>query len=355
MGKASIIMVLGIAVAMSFLTIGAQEKRNEAVANACRAYNACGSRNLAHSAANVALKNITYDRSYHGTVSGSFSGGSYTATCSKVPATTNSRVVATGTYEQTARSVEVMVELYPKHLRGAITTKPDVQTLGILDVDGRDYDENENIIPNQGGPAIVSENTITRGGNSRYGGTNESGQDFAPSTSFDPSLIEQNVSFDGGFPASPDAVVGVDDGTLKAIAQSGIGGSQYATNPSNIQIPLKGVTYLELPDNGTWTSPNFTYCSCGFDYNSFGILVVHNANKNARLKDMRGSFYGIIIADDVDKIHGKVTGNVTVIGDHARGNCIGNGTGDVHYSSYYLMQAFSHLSSSQPRVVSWWE
>jgi len=355
MGKASIIMVLGIAVAMSFLTVGAQEKRNEAVANACLAYNACGSRNLAHSGANVALKNITSDRTYHGTVSGSFSGGSYTATCSKVPATTNSKILATGTYSQASRSVQVIVQLYPKNFRGAITTNPPVQTLGTLNVDGRDYDQNENIIPNQGGLAILSASTITRGGNSKYGGTNDSGTDFAPVTNFDPSLIQQNASFDNGFPVSPDAVVGVDEGTLKAIAQSGAGGSQYATDASKIKIPLKGVTYVELPNNGTWTSPNFTYCSCGFDYNSFGILVVHNANKNASLKDMRGSFYGIIIADGVDKIHGKVVGNVTVIGPQASGNCIGNGTGDVDYSSYYLAQALSNLSGSQPKIVSWWE
>ena len=112
---------------------------------------------------------------------------------------------------------------------------------------------------------------------------------------------------------------------------------------------------MELPDGGTWNSPNFTFCHCGFDYNSFGILVVHNANKNARLKNMRGNFYGIIIADDVDKIHGKVTGNVTVIGDHPRGNCIGNGIGDVHYSSYYIMQMLSSLLNNQPKIISWWE
>ncbi len=355
MGKASIIMVLGIAVAMSFLTMGAQEKRSEAVANACQAYNVCGSRNLAHSGANVSLSNLTMNHSYRGSVSADLSDGSYSATCVKMPATTNAKIVATGTYEGTTHNVEVIVELYCEGLKSAITAKPWVKTLGTLDVDGRDYDENENIIPNEGGLAIVSTQTITRGGNSKYGGTNELGQDFVPSTDFDPSLIEENASFDGGFPISPDAVVGVDDGTLKAIAQSGVGGSQYATDPDDITIPLRGVTYLELPDGGTWLSPNLTDGHCGFDCNSSGILVVHNANKNAVLKNMRGSFYGLIIADDVDKIHGKVTGNVTVIGDSPSGNCIGNGTGDVHYSSYYIMQALSDLLNNQPKIISWWE
>jgi len=355
MGKAAIILVLGVSVAMSFLTMGAQERRNEAVANACQAYNVNGARNLAHSGANVALNNITTNHSYQGSMSASSSDGSYSTTCSKMPASSNSKIVATGTYGQTAHNVQVVVEVYPKYFKSAITAKPYVNTLGTLEVDGRDYDQDENIIPNQGGLAILSTQTITRGGSSKYGGTNSLGNDFEPSTDFDPSLTEENAQFDGGFPSSPDAAIEVSDGTLKAIAQSGEGGSQYATDPSDIQIPLRGVTYLELPDNGTWNSPNLTYCNCGFDYNSFGILVVHNANKNARLKNMRGNFYGLIIADDVDKIHGKVTGNVTVIGDSPRGNCIGNGTGDVHYSSHFIMQALSGQLNKSPEIVSWWE
>jgi len=355
MGKAAIILVLGIAVAMSFLTMGAQERRNEAVANACQAYNINEARNLAHSGANVALNNITTNHSYQGSISATFADGSYSATCSKMPASSNSKIVAAGAYGQAAHTVQVVVEVYPKYFKSAITAKPHVNTLGTLKVDGRDYDQNENIIPNQGGLAILSTQAITRGGSSKYGGTNSLGQDFAPSTSFDPSLIEENAEFDGGFPSSPDAVVGVDDGTLKAIAQSGIGGSQYATDPNDIHIPLRGVTYLELPNNGTWNAPNFTYCHCGFDYNSFGVLVVHNANGNARLKNIRGNFYGVIIADDVDKIHGKVTGNITVIGDSPRGNCIGNGTGEVHYSSYFIMQALSGQLNNSPKIVSWWE
>lgn len=344
-----------MAITMSFLTMGVQEKRHEAASNACQAYNAANARNQAHSAANVALSKLTVTPSWQGSVSGSFSDGSYTVTCSKQPATTNVKVLASGTYQQVSRNVEVLVELYPGFLKSAITAKPDVTTLGGLIVDGRDYDQNENIIPNQGGYAIVSENTITQGGNSEYGGTDSQGQDYAPSRPGDTSIYEMNATFDGGFPVSPDAALGLAEGTLKAIAQSGAGGSQYATSGSDINIPLKGVTYVELPDNGTWNSPNFTYCNCGFDYNSFGILVVHNSNYNARLKNMRGNFYGIILADDVDKIHGKTTGNVTVFGSTPRGNCIGNGTGDVHYSSYYIMDALSKLSNHQPKIVSWWE
>ena len=53
MGKASLILVLGLAVILSLLTIGAQEKGKQAVANASLTYNMTAARNLAHSAANI--------------------------------------------------------------------------------------------------------------------------------------------------------------------------------------------------------------------------------------------------------------------------------------------------------------
>ena len=181
------------------------------------------------------------------------------------------------------------------------------------------------------------------------------GVDLPPVTGFDPSIIEENYEFDGGFPATPDALLGLPEGTLKAMAQSGAGGSQYATSGGSISMPLKGVTYVELPNNGVWNAPNFTYCHCGFDYNSFGILVVHNSQKNALIKNLRGNFYGLIIADDLEHIHGRVTGNVTVIGSSPRGNCVGNGRGEARYSTHYIHRALSGLDSDDLKILSWWE
>ena len=161
MGKASIILVLGVAVILSFLTMGAQEKRNEAVVNSCFTFNTTSARNLAHSAANVALNNVTLDPKYRGSVSTTFSDGSYSASCSRVPTTTNSRIVATGNYGETSHTVEVVVETFSKFLKAAITARPPVKTLGTLRVDGRDHDENGSVIPNQGGYAIVGTETVS--------------------------------------------------------------------------------------------------------------------------------------------------------------------------------------------------
>ena len=113
-------------------------------------------------------------------------------------------------------------------------------------------------------------------------------------------------------------------------------------------MPLRGVTFVELGSGAAWNSGNFTG-------GSSGILVVHSAAKDAVLKNFYGSFCGIIIADDVDKIHGTIIGNVTVIGGYATGNCIGNGEGNVLYSTHYILDALSDLPKPDLKILSWWE
>ena len=342
-------MVLGLAVSLSFLMMGAHERNTDAVSNSSDSFSMTNAGNIAHSAANAALKEITADPSWtSASESRSLSGGSCAASCQRVPASVNSKIVATGSYFERTREVEVLVQTRSPNLRSAITANPPVKTLGTLTVDGRDYDENGNVIPGQGGLAIECSDVVIRGGSSVYGGTNENGEDFVPSTSYDPSVVSQNATFDGGFPASPDAVVGLPEGTLKTYAMSGANGSQYTNDPSTLTMPLSGVTYLDLPDGGIWNDGNFTG-------GSSGILVVHSSAKDATLKNFYGSFSGIVIADDVDKIHGTILGNVTVIGPTASGNCIGNGEGKVLYSTHYIFEALDDLDQPDLKIISWWE
>ncbi len=349
MGKACIIMVLGLAISLSFLMMGAHERSNDAVSNSSGSFSMSNAGNLAHSAANAALYNITSDPSWTSAVdTRSLSGGTCSASCERVPASVNSRITATGTYFQRTHNVEVLVQTRSPNLRSAITANPPVKTLGTLTVDGRDYDENGNVIPGQGGLAIECSDAIIRGGSSVYGGTDENGDDFTPSESYDASIVSENATFDGGFPASPDAVLGLPEGTLKTYAMTGADGSQYTTDPTTLMMPLSGVTYVELPDGGIWNDGNFTG-------GSKGILVVHSPAKDAILKNFYGSFCGIIIADNVDKIHGTIIGNLTVIGPTAGGNCIGNGEGKVLYSTHFIFDALGDLPQPDLEILSWWE
>ncbi|MBN2208193.1 MAG: hypothetical protein JW759_02695 [Candidatus Coatesbacteria bacterium] len=349
MGKACILMVLGLAISLSFLIMGAHERGSDAVSNSSDLFSMSNAANLAHSAANVALSTITSDPSWTSPATArNLGGGTCSASCVREPASVNSRIAATGTYLERTHNVEVLVQTRPPNLRSAITANPPVQTFGTLTVDGRDRDEDGNVIPGQGGLAVECSQSVTRGGSSVFGGTNEYGQDFAPTASYDPSIVNAFATFDGGFPTSPDAVVGLPDGSLKAYAMSGANGSQYTTNPATLTMPLRGVTFVELGSGTDWNSGNFTG-------GSSGILVVHSAARDAVLKNFYGSFCGIVIADDVDKIHGTIIGNVTVIGDVATGNCIGNGEGSVLYSSHYIFDALGDLPKPDLKILSWWE
>ena len=68
---------------------------------------------------------------------------------------------------------------------------------------------------------------------------------------------------------------------------------------------------------------------------SEGIVVVHNDAKNAVMKNLNsGTFRGLIIVDDIVHIHAEIIGAVIVLSPTpAGGNCIGNGSGEVLYSS----------------------
>ena len=150
--------------------------------------------------------------------------------------------------------------------------------------------------------------------------------------------------------APPDAIFGYASGTLKALAQAGANGSQYATDPARLTFPLSSVTYVELADGATWSAIDFGASS--------GVLVVHNSAGNALMKNLNsGTFKGLIISDDIEKVHTTVIGAVVSMTQSPSGNCIGNGNGEVLYSIAALENASSVSGGGggELTVVSWLE
>ena len=237
----------------------------------------------------------------------------------------------------------------PPGARGAITANTTVSTLGGFMMDGREHDINGNVITGQGTLAVSTVGDFDQGGASTGGGT-DNGVDYPPSSPANANIYEENAAWSGGFPATPDSVLGgasqgYPEGKLKALAQSGANGGQYATDPSTLHFPLSGVTYVELASGGIW-SPSFG--------TSTGIVVVHNSVRNATIKTPSGALKGLLIADDVDKIHCSILGGVVVLKNI--GNCIGNGTGNVKYCSEVIdlqvNQASGRVDSFA--IDSWW-
>ena len=86
--------------------------------------------------------------------------------------------------------------------------------------------------------------------------------------------------------------------------------------------------------------------------------MVHNEWGNAKIKAINlGVFKGLIIADDIEKIHATIIGAIISLTASPSGNCIGNGSGDVIYCSAVLQQESCLASGGDGgvTVVSWLE
>jgi hypothetical protein len=260
------------------------------------------------------------------------------------------RIRASGLGGTVADTVVVLavVPFWPAGVEGAITANSDVRTLGSLVVDARDHDMAGNLIAGQGTKGVSTTQTLLQSGSSKVGGTGSDGIDHIPAKPGHVDVIEEFAP--GPFPNGPDGILGYATGSLKAMAQSGANGGQYVTDPALLSMPLSGVTYVELPSGGTWQSMDFGA--------SEGVLVVHNSSTNAGLKNLNsGIFKGLIIADDIEKIHMTILGAVVSMTTSPSGNCIGNGTGDVFFSREAVHRATSLATGGDGdvTVVSWYE
>jgi hypothetical protein len=244
----------------------------------------------------------------------------------------------------------------PLPIKGVATTNAATKHGGGLVIDGRDHYTLGNPIKNDGVLGIFTTGTFSIGGKASIGGTNTSGVDVAPNGKIDTSIVHTNQTYPGGYPTTPDGVLGgtsngYPDGTLKSMAQSGQGGSQYKTDPSTLSYPLSGVTYVELSSGSTW----------GPKLSGSGILVIHNSSVNAILKQPAGTFTGLIITDDLVNLSGLVLlGAIVQLTPTPTSDIFGTSNGSIAFSRQALQKATSLFQNapgngSYSNVVGWWE
>jgi len=220
----------------------------------------------------------------------------------------------------------------PPIVRGAWTANATLNnTISDMYLDGRNHDLSLNIIPETGTFGVSS------------GGTNN-GVDYPMSFPEDPAVIEENYNWDGGFPESPDKILGFPEGTLKAAAQTGEHGSQYLSVPGGtknidsdlLTYPLSGITYIDVP-NG---SDDMTFY---FEQNgNSGILVIHSDDGSSRMKGVKfdkntsdGLFTGLLVGDYTFHHHHNVLGAIILLSTDLEDskNCNGNKDHWVKYST----------------------
>lgn len=240
---------------------------------------------------------------------------------------------STATKHEATATVTIFIEREHPVLSGvlsALTTRGPVETNGTITIDGRDHDLFGTVIPNAGTLGVYSESTYTQSATSFVGGTNV--VDYSPSVPAAPEVIVENGLLSK---PTPDLVLGLSPGTLKIMALSGVAGSQYVTDPADLVGPLQGVTYIEIPPSDPWW---IVAGNTIFD-NGTGVVVVHNEATNAIIKNLnQGTFRGLIIADDIVHIHNRIIGAlVSLTPSPSSGNVIGNGGGEILYSSEALL------------------
>jgi hypothetical protein len=377
MGKGIYILLAGSIILLSTKTYDTSLKLNEARREAVNHYSQNQSRNICNSMVGMIMSTIADTASYTVTTPQSkniFNGiANYTVTKALLPGITDSvfQINVTAAFFDDTNAVEVFVRspakgFIPSPVKAAISTNNPVSTLGNLTVDGRDHDISGNLISNNGTLGIWSTGAVNQSGNSKIGSTTSAGTDIAPKNSADSdtNIVQQGQVWPGGYPDSPDKVLGgtsngFPSGTLKGIAQSGINGSQYVTDPSSLSYPLKGITYVELPGGGEWKPVDIT---------GSGILIVHNSALDAKMKNLNsGSFVGMVIADDIIHVHADIIGAVVGLSPSpSDGNCIGNGNGNVLFSRRAIEKATGAINNSgngnnfgfarqRVEVVHWYE
>lgn len=225
----------------------------------------------------------------------------------------------------------------PVPVVAAVTSRPSVDCKGSIDVDGRDYDSTGTVLKDPKGVNAIS----TCGTLSVGTATGLCGNNYCVPKK--PSASELDIVSDQGVAvssvlASPEAFLGVASGAL----------NKYKIAESAMTYPFHGVRYIESTAGPLHIG------------GSSGVLIIHSAMKNASLQiNGTGTFKGIVIVDEMDKMNGNITvvGAVACLADFAGAKMFGNGSAYVKYSSQVLNNLNKFITDGDKSVkeLSWKE
>ena len=236
----------------------------------------------------------------------------------------------------------------PVVVRAAWTANANLNnTISDMYIDGRDHDLNQNLLPTTGKFGVSTSTAFVNVENAAIGGTNNF-VDYPMTFPEDPAVIEENYNWDGGFPESPDEILGYPEGTLKNAALSGEFGGQYRLNPpmegkyiAGLTYPLSGITYIEITNGKEY--------ELRLEQNgNSGIIVVHNSDRTSKIKGVKydkdnsdGLLTGLLVTDYSFHHHIDILGSVLQLSPNLETskNCSGNKDHWVYYSSEAILNA----------------
>ncbi len=346
MSRLLLILILSALFSYGILNLSQNNNLGLANQNTIDNYSDFEARNLGNSTINMLMSKIADDSTWRVTSPQEVDimGGTatYTVTSAMYNGENLIKFSVNSDYFGTTRSITAYARpmdliSFGVGVKSAITTNNNVLVLGNITVDGRDHTKTGVLIPNIGTYGVWTTETFSNSGSATIGGTSLAGIDHAPSKTPDASIIAQHQSWPLGYPPqTPEEALNAPPGfSFKQYALSGNNGSQYVTDPLQLQHPLRGITYVELPSGGFWNEA---------DISGSGILIVHNDQVNAIIKNTLNSFTGLIIGDDVIHLHSNIIGAIISLTKYpSEGNTIGNSSGYVLYSREALLNVFDKI------------
>lgn len=178
----------------------------------------------------------------------------------------------------------------------AVTSQDDIETLGNVTIDGRDWNEDGTSIVGPGVFGLLSTKNITVGGSSTIAGSGNP----PPKKGAAPGSTMSNGGsyFPDGYPDSPDAVMKLPKGELKKAAMAA--GTYFAKESDYLKaLPPTGfsgaIVYCEFDP-----SPSFQIGGKDTYNDKPTIFVVHNDTGTTSVKNTKGFLKGLLIADEVN-------------------------------------------------------
>jgi len=335
MGKAVIILAVGMSVIVSMLIFSLNKNSDTGLQTAVDSYSNTKARLIANSGIEIYLEKLREDKSLTGNflnnslMDGSYDIYIYGGDTMKIKSIAHfNGTTHTGLATATRQAIT-----FPD-VNAAIYVSSNAISLnlnGNVDINGNDHDINGNLIPGTSVPGF--------------------GVDNATDSAYVINNIKSKVSYaiqgEGGAPS----VHTVNDTTdWLQLTQDLI----FAAD-----ISLPSGTYSTGTVLGTASDPKITYTTGDVDLSGsaygYGILIV---NGNVSMSG-NFTFHGIVIAYGNSTITTKTTGNAGIyggaifVGDNVDMQATGNA--ELYYSSEAINNAKNNLKSSRFTILSWWE
>ncbi|MFC2094131.1 hypothetical protein ACFLSH_00750 [Bacteroidota bacterium] len=275
------------------------------------------------------------------------------------------KIIVAGEFNGAEKIITTFIEKpssgwVPTVVRGAWTANGNLNnTISDMYIDGRDHDLDQNIIPTTGIFGISTSTTFENVSNAEIGGTNNF-VDYPMTFPEVPQVIEEYFEWEGGFPESPDEILGYPEGTLESAAKSGEYGSQYIINPPEVKVgkkmfidglsyPLSGVTYIEINNGHEY--------ELQLEQNgNSGIVVIHNSQSNSRVKGIKynketsdGVLTGLLVTDYSFHHHIDILGSIMMLSPdlETEKSCQGN----LDHWAFYSSEAIENATEIAAKIT----